>query len=68
MMTTLTIELTNERALKLLKDLEDLNIIRVIKKDSPKLSGLRKKLKTPMDSLAIDTQLDEIRDLWKRDI
>jgi hypothetical protein len=67
-MTTLTIELTNERALKLLKDLEDLNIIRVIKKDSPNISGLRKKLKTPMNSLAIDTQLDEIRDLWKRDI
>jgi hypothetical protein len=67
-MTTLTIELTNEKALKLLKDLEELKIIRVVKKETSKLSDLRKKLKDPMNITAIDHQLNEIRNQWQRDI
>ena len=55
-MTTLTIELTNEKALRLLQDLEDLNIIRLIK-NPIKLSSLRNKIKTPMTEEAIDKQI-----------
>ena len=66
-MTTLTIELTNEKALKLLQDLEDLNIIRVIKNQT-KLSSLRSKIKTKMSNEAIDKQINNLRNEWQRDI
>lgn len=67
-MTTLTIELTHEKAHQLLKDLEDLHIIRVVKKEQQKLSDLRKKIKEPMSTSAIDTQLNDIRNQWQRNI
>lgn len=60
-MTTLTIELTNDNALKLLQDLEDLNIIRVVKK-SVHISQLRKQIKTKMSEEAIDQQLINLRE------
>lgn len=63
-MTTLTIELTNEKALKLLKNLEDLQLIRVVKKEPIKLSELRNKIKKPMDSDAINAQFKELRNQW----
>jgi hypothetical protein len=66
-MTTLTIELTNEKAIKLLRDLEDLHIIRVINKPV-KLSALRRQIKTKMSDEAIDKQVNELRDEWQRDI
>lgn len=66
-MTTLTIEITNDKALKLLQDLEDLNIIRVIKNQT-KLSSLRSKIKTRMSNEAIDKQVNELRNEWQRDI
>jgi hypothetical protein len=66
-MTTLTIELTNEKAIKLLQDLEDLNIIRVIKKPAG-LSALRSQIKTRMTNEAIDQQIKKLRDEWQRDI
>jgi len=66
-MTTLTIELTSDKALKLLQDLEDLQIIRVVKKPA-KLSGLRQQIKTRMSGEAIDQQLSELRNEWQRDI
>ena len=66
-MTTLTIEITNEKALKLLQDLEDLNIIRVIKNQT-KLSSLRSKIKTKMSNEAIDKQINNLRSEWQRDI
>jgi hypothetical protein len=66
-MTTLTIELTNEKALKLLHDLEDLKIIRVIKNPA-KLSSLRSKIKTKMTNTAIDGQMNQLRSEWQRDI
>lgn len=59
-MTTLTIEITNEKALRLLQDLEDLNIIRVIKNQT-KLSSLRSKIKTKMSNEAIDKQISDLR-------
>ena len=67
-MTTLTIELTHEKALNLLKNLEDLKIIRVVKKETERLSALRNKIKEPMDVEAIDSQLKELRDQCQRDI
>lgn len=67
-MTTLTIELMNEKALNLLKDLEDLKIIRVVKKESNQISGLRNKMKESMSFEAIETQLNEIRNQWQRNI
>lgn len=66
-MTTLTIELKNEKALRLLQDLEDLQIIRVIKKTN-KLSALRSKIKTRMSNDAIDKQISNLRGEWQRDI
>ena len=66
-MTTLTIELKNEKALRLLQDLEDLQLIRVIKNPN-KLSALRSKIKTRMSNDAIDKQMSNLRGEWQRDI
>ena len=66
-MTTLTIELTSDKALKLLQDLEDLDIIRVVKKTG-QLSQLRKQIKAKMSEKDIDEQLTELRKEWQRDI
>ena len=59
-MQTLVIELTNQKAYRLLKELEDLQLIRVVK-TPVKMSSLRKKVKTPMVETAIDKQLAELR-------
>jgi len=66
-MDTLIIELTNHKAYKLIKELEELHLIKVIKKQT-KLSLLRNKVKSPMESAAIDEQLDKLRNEWQRDI
>jgi hypothetical protein len=66
-METYVIELTNERAYKLLKELEELHLIRLIK-TPVKISSLRKKIKTPMSNEDIDEQLKMIREEWQRDI
>jgi len=66
-METLIIELTNQKAYKILKDLEDLNIIKVVKKPST-LSSLRKKIQTKMSNEDIDKQLHNLRDEWQRPI
>lgn len=66
-MNTLTIELTNQKAYKLLKDLEELNLIKVIN-DSTKISALRNQIKRPMNAGTIDEQLNHLRAEWQRDI
>jgi len=66
-MNTLTIELTNEKAYKILKELEELKLIKVIK-NSVKASTLRKQIKSPMSSDTIDVQLNDLRSEWQRDI
>lgn len=66
-MQTVLIELTNEKTYRLLKDLEDLQLIRLVKLPS-KLSDLRRRLKTPMAETEIDKQLAELRSEWHRDI
>ncbi len=55
-METLLIELTNQKAYKLLKDLEDLDIIKVLKKPAT-LSSLRGKIQTKMSVEDIVKQL-----------
>jgi len=67
-MEKLVIELTNQRAYRLLKELEDLNLIKMIKTPSTKLSSLRKKVQTPMSATQIDDQLEQLRKEWQRDI
>lgn len=65
-MHTLTIELTNDKAYKLLRDMEELNLIRFIKQKKRNLSALRGKIKTPMANEEIEQQLSSIRKEWKR--
>jgi hypothetical protein len=66
-MDTLIIELTNQKAYKILKDMEELNLIRVLKKPG-KLSLLRQKIKVQMSDADIDKQLNTIRKEWERGI
>ncbi|GAB3917224.1 hypothetical protein [Larkinella terrae] len=66
-METIEIELTNQKALKLLQDLEDLNLIKVIRRTEKK-SSLRGKIQTQMTEKEIDRQLASIRDEWQRAI
>ena len=66
-MEQLVIEITNQKAYKLLRDLEELNIIKVLKEPS-NLSALRKKIQTRMTNADIDEQLGKLRDEWARDI
>lgn len=66
-MDTLIIELTNQKAYKLLKELEELHLIRVIKKNI-KTSELRNQIKNQMNEKSIDAQLNDLRGEWQRDI
>jgi hypothetical protein len=66
-MDTLLIELTNSKAYKLLQDMEELQLIRVLKQPV-KLSLLRSKLKIKMSNESIDNQIRLIRKEWQRDI
>ncbi len=65
-MDTIIIELTNHKAYKLLQDMEELNLIRVLKKPV-KLSLLRRKIKVQMTNDDIENQLNTIRNEWQRD-
>ena len=66
-MDTLTIQLKNRKAYKLLKEMEELNLIKVIKTpSSEKLSSLRGKIKTPMNDRQIDKQLKSLNKEWER--
>ena len=64
-MDTLLIELTNRKAIKLIQDMEDLNLIRVLKQPG-KISLLRGKIKTKMSNEDIDKNLNELRNEWER--
>ena len=66
-MQTLVIELMNQKAYRLLKELEDLQLIRMVK-TPVKMSSLRKKVKSPMTEADIDSQLSELCNEWQRDI
>ena len=64
-METITIELTDQKAYKILKDLEELNLIKLIEKPG-NLSSLRQKIQTKMSNEDIDKQLDILRTEWQR--
>lgn len=64
-METLIIELTNQKAYKLIQDMEELNLIRVLKKHV-KLSLLRGKIKTKMSDEDINNRIDKLRKEWER--
>lgn len=66
-MNTLEIELVDQKALKLLQDMEELNLIRVVRKKSG-IAALRKQIQTKMSEAEISNQLGNIRDEWTRDI
>ena len=68
-MRTVTVELRNNNALRLLKDLELANIIRVLdkseKKEKPKLSSrLRGSISTER-AKQLNEQLNEMRNEWE---
>lgn len=65
-METVIIELTNKKAYKLLEDMEELDLIKVLR-EPIKLSSLRGQIRTPMSNEEIDKQLNEIRKEWQRD-
>ncbi len=67
-MEKLVIELTNQKAYRLLKELEALNLIKMIKTPSTKLSSLRNKVQDRMSNSQIDEQLQKLREEWQRDI
>lgn len=67
-METVLIELTNQKAYRLLKELEELKLIRMVVNKPVQLSALRKQIKTKMDNDAIDIQLNKLRTEWQRDI
>jgi hypothetical protein len=65
-MDKIIIELTNHKAYKLLQDMEELNLIRVLKKPA-KLSSLPQQINVRMSNIDIDKQLGTIRKEWQRD-
>jgi hypothetical protein len=66
-MKTIEIEITDDKALKLLLDMEEMHLIKVLRSRQP-LSELRKQIKSPMTSQEIDSQLNTLKNEWKRDI
>jgi len=69
-METYTVEIINERAIMLLKNLESLNLIRVqkqIKEDATRNKHFAKykgaMQKQPLDE--VEMQLNELRDSWQ---
>ncbi len=69
MVRTVTIDIINEKALQLLEDLENLDLIRMHTNDNPKLTKVNwaKKYKGSMSKQSItdiDKQLKELRDEW----
>ena len=72
-METVLVGLKNQKAKKLLKDLEDLNLIELLDKDkehpnNARLSSLKDAINSKMSESEIDNQLQSIRDEWQRDI
>lgn len=69
---TITIQITDLKALKLLEDLEALKLIRVIKKtvsqSNRKLSSVLSGSLTENEAAKIDKELDQIRSEWERNI
>lgn len=65
-MDTLVIQLINNKAYKLIQDMEDMKLIKVIK-HPVKMSSLPGKIQRHMSDKAINDQLKAIRKEWQRD-
>jgi len=66
-MDTLIVEVTNSKVYKLLENLEELKLIRVLNKKSGRISNLRGNIQTRMSNSDIEKQLNEMRKEWQRD-
>lgn len=68
MENTLLIQLTNQKALKLLHELEELNLIKVLKQDNestkPKLSEKYKGIINKEDGQKLNEHISQMRDEW----
>jgi wyosine [tRNA(Phe)-imidazoG37] synthetase (radical SAM superfamily) len=71
-MQTLTITVSNSKALRLLKDLEDLNLIHVLKMDihapKQKLSDRLYGSLSDKQTETLHKELEQMRNEWSRDI
>jgi ribosomal protein L12E/L44/L45/RPP1/RPP2 len=74
-METMVIKVKNEKAKRLIQDLEELDIIEVLEKLSvpenrlpSNISDLRKRIASPMKEDEINEQLEKIRKEWQQDI
>ncbi len=71
-MTTLTIQIKNDKALKLIKDIEALDLIKVIKnsstKKTKKLSERLSGCITEKQGAKMHKELEQMRNEWERDI
>lgn len=70
-METLAIELTNPRAMRLLEDLEALQIIRVVRSaptTEPKLSARLRGSISPQAAEEFNESIRKTREEWERDI
>jgi hypothetical protein len=66
-METVTIQINNDKAYKLLKDLEDLDIIKVISKQTEKKDKLSDKYRgslTIEDGQSLDQHIKDMRQEW----
>ncbi len=69
-MRTITIDIINDKAIKLLQDLETLKLIRVRKEKAKPAAAINWKAKykgamTKQEPKDIDNQLNELRNAWE---
>ena len=66
---TLVIELKNRKAISLLRDMEELDLIKVIKEDispiKPKLSEKYRNVFTNDEAKSFDSHTNELRNEWE---
>ena len=69
-MQTIIVEIINQKALKLLKDLEGLNLIKVVsdKKSSPSLSAKFKGKLSKKTAKALQKHVSDTRNEWEKNI
>jgi len=65
---TVTIDIINDKAIKLIEDLELLKLIRVHKNEAPKTMNYIERYKGAMSKQSlpeVDSQLQELRNSWE---
>jgi len=70
MQTTLTIELNNRKTLSILKELESLNLLRIVKKQlkAKNIADLLDKSISKEQAALMDRELKQMREEWERTI